>query len=110
MTMENGDSIDQENKKRKLNPSESIDSDWTATIHKAAEAVVSVSFSQVSTFDTEAAAVSEATGFVIDSAQGYVLTNRHVACSGPWMGELVFYNHEEVDARVVYRDPVKALC
>jgi S1-C subfamily serine protease len=98
--------IDPESKKRKLNPTESVDSEWTTTIHKAAEAVVSVSFSQVSTFDTEAACVSEATGFVIDSEQGFVLTNRHVACSGPWMGELVFFNHEEADARVVYRDPV----
>jgi S1-C subfamily serine protease len=101
-------------KKRKLDPVENgaierkvgVESDWTSTIHKAAEAIVSVSFAQASTFDTEAACCSEATGFVIDAAQGLVLTNRHVACSGPWIGELIFFNHEEVDARVVYRDPV----
>lgn len=34
------------------------------------------------------------------------MTNRHVACAGPFWGHCVFDNHEEVDCYPVYRDPV----
>ena len=36
----------------------------------------------------------------------YILTNRHVVGAGPFWGNVVFDNHEEVDAYPVYRDPV----
>lgn len=38
---------------------------------------------------------SEATGFVVDAEKGYILTNRHVACAGPFWGYAIFDNHEE---------------
>lgn len=33
---------------------------------------------------------SEATGFVIDKTNGIILTNRHVACAGPFVGDAIF--------------------
>ena len=39
---------------------------------------------------------SEATGFVVDAEKGYILTNRHVVCAGPFWGYCIFDNHEEV--------------
>ncbi|GMF05432.1 unnamed protein product [Ambrosiozyma monospora] len=49
---------------------------------------------------------SEATGFVVDAKLGIILTNRHVVGPGPFVGYVVFDNHEEVDVKPIYRDPV----
>lgn len=92
-----------------LNSTESLFSEtsrWQKTIQNALKAIVSIRFSQVSAFDTEGALSSEATGFVVDSKLGIILTNRHVVCSGPWFGEAIFHDHEEVDVKPIYRDPV----
>ncbi|KAG9527805.1 putative nuclear serine protease, partial [Aureobasidium melanogenum] len=59
-----------------------------------------------SAFDTDPALSSEATGFVVDAENGYILTNRHVVGSGPFWGYCIFDNHEECDVYPVYRDPV----
>ncbi|KAH8680869.1 trypsin-like cysteine/serine peptidase domain-containing protein [Xylariales sp. PMI_506] len=80
--------------------------EWQATVEKVIRNVVSIRFCQTCAFDTDAALTSEATGFVVDAEQGYILTNRHVVGSGPFWGYVVFDNHEEVDAYPVYRDPV----
>nr|KAJ3420008.1 hypothetical protein HK105_006222 [Polyrhizophydium stewartii] len=77
-------------------------SEWQATIAAALPAIVSIRFSQVAAFDTEGADTSEATGFVVDAKQGLILTNRH----GPFVGEAIWHDHEEVDVFPVYRDPV----
>ena len=66
-------------------------------IEKAVKSIVSIRFSQVSSFDTEQAGSSEASGFVVDSERGNILTNRHVVGSGPFVGEAIFHDHEEVD-------------
>ncbi|KAI8849018.1 trypsin-like cysteine/serine peptidase domain-containing protein [Chytridium lagenaria] len=79
---------------------------WQRTIQKAIPAIVSIRFSQVSSFDTEGAETSEATGFVVDARRGLILTNRHVACAGPFVGEAIFHDHEEVDVFPIYRDPI----
>ncbi|KAG0333575.1 hypothetical protein BG004_000771 [Podila humilis] len=79
---------------------------WQNVIEKTVKAIVSIRFSQVSAFDTEGPETSEATGFIVDAERGYILTNRHVACSGPFVGEAVCHDHEEVDVFPVYRDPV----
>lgn len=80
--------------------------EWQATVEKVIRNVVSIRFCQTCAFDTDPALTSEATGFVVDAEQGYILTNRHVVGSGPFWGYVVFDNHEEVDAYPVYRDPV----
>lgn len=64
---------------------------------------------------------------MVDSEIGLILTNRHgrfhyklslfkylresviiVVCSGPFIGEAIFHDHEEVPVIPVYRDPVSA--
>ncbi|KAF9122093.1 hypothetical protein BGW39_010047 [Mortierella sp. 14UC] len=79
---------------------------WQRVIEKAVKAIVSIRFSQVSAFDTEGPETSEASGFIVDAERGLILTNRHVACAGPFVGEAVCHDHEEVDVFPVYRDPV----
>ena len=50
--------------------------EWQNTIEKVVKSVVSIHFCQTCSFDTDAAVSSEATGFVVDAEQGYILTNR----------------------------------
>lgn len=80
--------------------------EWQATIEKVVKNVVSIHFCQTCSFDTDSAISSEATGFVVDSERGYILTNRHVVGAGPFWGYCIFDNHEECDVYPVYRDPV----
>ncbi|KAK9694964.1 hypothetical protein K7432_013217 [Basidiobolus ranarum] len=79
---------------------------WQATIEKVIKAIVSIRFSQVVAFDTEGPENSEATGFIVDAEKGIILTNRHVVGAGPFVGEAIAHDHEEVDVYPVYRDPV----
>ena len=67
---------------------------WQNTISKVVNSVVSIHFAQVAPFDCDPALVSEATGFVVDSDLGIILTNRHVVGAGPFVGYVVFDNHE----------------
>ncbi|KAL8743979.1 MAG: hypothetical protein Q9190_003717, partial [Brigantiaea leucoxantha] len=69
--------------------------EWQATIEKVVRNVVSIHFCQTCSFDTDAAISSEATGFVVDAENGYILTNRHVVGAGPFWGYCIFDNHEE---------------
>jgi len=70
--------------------------EWQATIERVIKSVVSIHFCQTCSFDTDLSTSSQATGFVVDADRGYILTNRHVVCSGPFWGYCVFDNHEEV--------------
>ncbi|KAI8970390.1 trypsin-like cysteine/serine peptidase domain-containing protein [Mycotypha africana] len=81
-------------------------SQWQATINQVVKAIVSIRFSQVAAFDTEGPETSEASGFIVDAEKGIILTNRHVACSGPFVGEAICHDHEEVDVYPIYRDPI----
>jgi pro-apoptotic serine protease NMA111 len=80
--------------------------EWQATIERVIKSVVSIHFCQTCSFDTDLSTSSQATGFVVDAERGYILTNRHVVCAGPFWGYCVFDNHEECDVKPVYRDPV----
>ena len=77
--------------------------EWQATIEAVVKNVVSIHFCQTCSFDTSSALASEATGFVVDAAKGYILTNRHVVGSGPFWGYCIFDNHEEVGRQVGQR-------
>lgn len=79
---------------------------WQDTISRVVKSVVSIHFAQVAPFDCDPALVSEATGFVVDAELGIILTNRHVVGPGPFVGYVVFDNHEECDVIPIYRDPV----
>lgn len=74
--------------------------EWQATIERVVKSVVSIHFCQTCSFDTDLSMSSQATGFVVDAERGYILTNRHVACAGPFWGYCIFDNHEEVRQRV----------
>ncbi|KAI9851625.1 MAG: hypothetical protein M1838_003219 [Thelocarpon superellum] len=89
-----------------LAPIAADSAEWQATIENVVQNVVSIRFCQTCSFDTESAVSSEATGFVVDSERGYILTNRHVVGAGPFWGYCIFDNHEECDVYPVYRDPV----
>lgn len=69
--------------------------EWQATIESVIKSVVSIHFCQTCSFDTDLSTSSQATGFVVDAERGYILTNRHVVCAGPFWGYCVFDNHEE---------------
>ena len=79
---------------------------WQAALEDVVPAVVVLRVRVPRAFDTQMAAYEMATGFVVDAEQGIILTNRHVVNPGPVVAEAVFLNHEEVEVRVVYRDPV----
>ncbi|RDH38364.1 trypsin-like serine protease [Aspergillus welwitschiae] len=89
-----------------VGPAQADSPEWQATIEEVVKSVVSIHFCQTCSFDTELSMSSQATGFVVDAENGYILTNRHVVCPGPFWGYCIFDNHEECDVRPVYRDPV----
>ena len=80
--------------------------DWETTLDAAIPSIVVVRVSSTRAFDTEGAAASVATGFVVDAERGILLTNRHVVEPGPVVAEAVFDDHEEVPLTPIYRDPV----
>ncbi|KAM5439921.1 hypothetical protein McanMca71_005077 [Microsporum canis] len=80
--------------------------EWQETIERVVRCVVSIHFCQTASFDTDLSMASQATGFVVDAKNGYILTNRHVVCAGPFWGYCIFDNHEECDVKPIYRDPV----
>ena len=87
-------------------PITSNNNKWAETITNVVNCVVSIHFSHVAPFDTENAVSSEATGFVVDASRGLILTNRHVVGPGPFTGYVVFDNHESVDVKPIFRDPI----
>ena len=82
------------------------DNGWKGTLDAVSSGVVSIQIDGVRAFDTEWSISSQATGFVVDRERGLILTNRHVVMPGPVTAQAVFLNHEEVDLKPVYRDPV----
>lgn len=81
--------------------------EWQATIENVVKSVVSIHFCQTCSFDTDLSMSSQATGFVVDAERGYIMTNRHVACAGPFWGYCIFDNHEEVKmSRTTYKTMV----
>ncbi|MDP2313961.1 MAG: trypsin-like peptidase domain-containing protein [Pseudomonadota bacterium] len=83
-----------------------LPADWESTLARVVPSIVAIRVSATRPFDTEGAASAVATGFVVDAERGIILTNRHVVEPGPVVAEAVFYNHEEVPLRALYRDPV----
>jgi len=79
---------------------------WNQTIDAVSDSIVSIKIDNPRAFDTEWKSSSQATGFVVDSKQGIILTNRHVVSPGPVRAEALFSNNEEVELTPIYRDPV----
>lgn len=81
-------------------------SNWESVLNRSIRAVVSIKASHVRSFDTDNSGAYTATGFIVDSKRGLVLTNRHVVSPGPVVAQAMLYNYEEVELHAVYRDPV----
>jgi len=79
-----------------VGPAQADSPEWQAMIETVVKSVVSIHFCQTCSFDTDLSMSSQATGFVVDAERGYILTNRHVVCAGPFWGYVIFDNHEEV--------------
>jgi S1-C subfamily serine protease len=79
---------------------------WARTLARISSAVVSIRIDATRAFDTDWNTSSQATGFVVDSERGLILTNRHVVTPGPVIALATFINREEVELQPVYRDPV----
>lgn len=79
---------------------------WNQTLDRVSTGVVSIRVDSTRAFDTDWNQSTQATGFVVDARQGLILTNRHVVTAGPVVAQAIFLNHEEVDLKPVYRDPV----
>ncbi|EXC20662.1 hypothetical protein L484_027221 [Morus notabilis] len=80
--------------------------DWRKALSNVVPAVVVLRTTACRAFDTESAAASYATGFVVDKRRGIILTNRHVVKPGPVVAEAMFVNREEIPVYPIYRDPV----
>ena len=79
---------------------------WSRTIEKVADSIVTIRVDMTRAFDTEWNASVQATGFVVDAERGLILTNRHVVTPGPVVAQAIFRNKEEVELTPIYRDPV----
>ncbi len=80
--------------------------EWETIVDQVSESVVSLKVDSARPFDTSWNSSQQATGFVVDAERGIILTNRHVVQPGPVMAVGMFLNHEEVDLKPIYRDPV----
>jgi len=90
----------------RVNPAPAEAANWAQTLARISSGVVSIQIDETRAFDTEWNSTAQATGFVIDSARGLILTNRHVVTPGPVRAQATFGNREEVELRPVYYDPV----
>ncbi|KAJ2824028.1 hypothetical protein FBU31_004099, partial [Coemansia sp. 'formosensis'] len=84
----------------------SAGANWQETIESKINSIVSIKFIRPFTFETECRGTSQATGFIVDASNGIILTNRHVVSAGPVVARAVFNNHEEVELKAIYRDPL----
>lgn len=81
-------------------------STWEDTIEKCIKSVVSIKSCRARGLDTEVPGSFTATGFVVDSKKGIILSNRHVVSVSPITAFAVFCNYEEIELKPIYRDPV----
>ncbi|KAJ2867933.1 hypothetical protein GGH94_000483 [Coemansia aciculifera] len=79
---------------------------WQETIESKLNSIVSIKFIRPFTFETESRGTSQATGFIVDASNGIILTNRHVVSAGPVVARAIFNNHEEIELKAIYRDPI----
>ncbi|CAO3585003.1 unnamed protein product [Absidia cylindrospora] len=79
---------------------------WETTLEKCIKSIVSIKATRVRCLDTEIPGVFSATGFVVDSKRGIILSNRHVVSISPIVAQAVLCNYEEIELKPIYRDPI----
>ena len=79
---------------------------WEDTLSRVIPSIVSIRSITPRSFDTESRRTSQATGFIVDSKRGIILSNRHVVQPGPILADAIFNkSKEEVKLIPIYRDP-----
>lgn len=80
---------------------------WRATVDRVVPSIVTIKSSSPYPFDTDRKRCKEATGFVVDSERGLILTNRHMVGEGPFWGRAVFQSGAaECLVKGYYIDPL----
>ena len=79
---------------------------WKATLDRAVKGIVNISYTVVRSFDLDGAGSYNGTGFIVDSAMGLILSNRHVVKTGPVSTTARFNKYEELTLTPLYFDPV----
>ncbi len=78
---------------------------WNKTVQRVKPAIVSIRGYRPVWSRREKASSYEATGFLVDSRRGIILSNRHVVGASPNVARAVFTNRDEVELRQLYVDP-----
>jgi S1-C subfamily serine protease len=81
-------------------------SNWESTLEKCIKSIVSIKSCQTRGLDTEVPGSFTASGFIVDSKFGIILSNRHVVSISPIKAYAVLCNYEEIELKPIYRDPV----
>ncbi|KAI7904922.1 uncharacterized protein BX663DRAFT_430081 [Cokeromyces recurvatus] len=79
---------------------------WEETIEKCIKSIVSIKVCRTRGLDTEFPGSFIATGFVVDTQHGIILSNRHVVSVSPVKAYAILCNYEEIELKPIYRDPV----
>jgi len=79
---------------------------WEQTISRVSTGIVNIEMDVPVSFDGLYNQSAVGTGFVVDAERGIILTNRHIVTPGPVTARAIFLNHEEVELKPLYRDPV----
>ena len=69
---------------------------WKTVLERAIKAVVTIKYAKPRTFDLWDSGSFNATGFIVSLEHALIVTNKHVASDGPFIGKAVFRNSEEV--------------
>jgi S1-C subfamily serine protease len=85
---------------------QSADNNWNETVKQVSTGIVSIQMDVPVSFDGKWNSSSYASGFIVDSQQGIILTNRHVVTPGPVTAKAILSNNEEIDLTPLYIDPV----
>ncbi|KAI9248628.1 hypothetical protein BY458DRAFT_590590 [Sporodiniella umbellata] len=79
---------------------------WENTLEKCIKSIVSIKGYRARGLDTELPGVFTASGFIVDSKRGIIISNRHVVSIAPLSAQAVLCNYEEIDLVPIYRDPI----
>ncbi|KAJ1992715.1 hypothetical protein GGI25_002046 [Coemansia spiralis] len=79
---------------------------WNTIQERLRTSVVSITMSFPTAFEEVRAHNAYATGFVVDSELGIIMSNRHVMGPGPSYHKATFFDNQEVHLQPAYFDPV----
>ncbi|KAJ1799782.1 hypothetical protein LPJ59_001585, partial [Coemansia sp. RSA 2399] len=87
-------------------PVDGVSHSWNTIQDRLRTSVVSISTNRPMAFEEDSPETSYATGFVVDSEKGIILSNRHVMGTGPSFHKATFFGNQVVYLQPAYYDPV----